>query len=156
MSIDVNRKTVEKLWGSLSARDWPALESCLAEDVHYEDVPTEDPGARGPENVVKRLRIAFDQLTDHDDSRHGIGDLGVATTKTQTELAREALKLFHERLNLRGIRSLRKKERREQPARRGARGHDVVGVDHDGTVADLVGGEGDGGGFQNNHIIPIR
>ena len=72
MSIDVNRKTVEKLWGSLSARDWPALESCLAEDVHYEDVPTEDPGARGPENVVKRLRIAFDQLTDHEHRIHHV------------------------------------------------------------------------------------
>ena len=62
MSIEENRKTVETMWAALSAMDWDTLKSCLSDDVHYEDVPTEDPGARGPENVVKRLRIAFDQL----------------------------------------------------------------------------------------------
>ena len=47
MSIEANRKTVETMWKALSAMDWDALMDCLAEDVHYEDVPTEDPGARG-------------------------------------------------------------------------------------------------------------
>ena len=70
MSIDTNRKTVEKMWEALSAKDWETLKSCLSDDVHYEDVPTEDPGARGPENVVKRLAIAFDQLVDHQHTIH--------------------------------------------------------------------------------------
>jgi ketosteroid isomerase-like protein len=70
MSIDANRKTVEQLWAALSDRDWETLKSCLSEDVHYEDVPTEDPGARGPENVVKRLAIAFDHLIDHQHTIH--------------------------------------------------------------------------------------
>jgi ketosteroid isomerase-like protein len=70
MSIEINRKTVGTLWAALSARDWETLKSCLAADVHYEDVPTEDPGARGPENVVKRLAIAFDQLSDHQHTIH--------------------------------------------------------------------------------------
>lgn len=65
MSIAENRKTVETMWDALSRMDWETLKSCLHEDVHYEDVPTEDMGARGPENVVKRLAIAFDQLIDH-------------------------------------------------------------------------------------------
>ena len=69
MSNEVNRKTVKTMWDALSAMDWKRLESCLHPEVHYEDVPTEDPGARGPENVVKRLRIAFDHLSDH---RHAI------------------------------------------------------------------------------------
>ena len=69
MSIEKNRETVERMWKALSAMDWPALEACLAPDVFYEDVPTEDEGARGPANVVKRLRIAFDHLSDH---RHEI------------------------------------------------------------------------------------
>jgi ketosteroid isomerase-like protein len=69
MSIEKNRETVERMWKALSAMDWPTLEACLAPDVFYEDVPTEDEGARGPANVVKRLRIAFDHLSDH---RHEI------------------------------------------------------------------------------------
>ncbi len=70
MSIEANRETVEKMWNALTAFDWETLKSCLADDVHYEDVPTEDPGAHGPENVVKRLAIAFDQLVDHQHTIH--------------------------------------------------------------------------------------
>jgi ketosteroid isomerase-like protein len=72
VSIDTNRKTVETMWEALSARDWEGLKRCLSPDVHYEDVPTEDPGARGPENVVKRLAIAFDHLVDHQHTIHHI------------------------------------------------------------------------------------
>ena len=70
MSIEANRKTVETLWNALSAMDWETLTGCLSEDVHYEDVPTEDPGARGRENVVKRLGIAFNHLSDHEHTIH--------------------------------------------------------------------------------------
>jgi ketosteroid isomerase-like protein len=70
MSLEENRRTVERLWRALSDRDWETLKSCLSADVHYEDVPTEDPGARGPENVVKRLAIAFDHLVDHEHTIH--------------------------------------------------------------------------------------
>jgi hypothetical protein len=52
MSIEENRKTVETLWSALTAVDWETLKSCLHPEVHYDDVPTEDPGAHGPENVV--------------------------------------------------------------------------------------------------------
>ena len=70
MSVDANKQTVETMWKAVSAMDWGTVKSCLAEDVHYEDVPTEDPGARGPENVVKRLAIAFDQLVNHEHTVH--------------------------------------------------------------------------------------
>ena len=70
MSIEANRKTVERMWNALTAFDWETLKSCLCEDIHYEDVPTEDPGARGRENVVKRLGIAFDHLIDHEHTIH--------------------------------------------------------------------------------------
>ena len=65
MSSEENRKTVEAMWDALTRMDWEAVKACLHPDVHYEDVPTEDAGARGPENVVKRLEIAFAQLIDH-------------------------------------------------------------------------------------------
>ena len=70
MSNEENRAVVTRMWDALTAMDWETLKSCLAEDVHYEDVPTEDPGARDPENVVKRLRIAFDHLSDHKHIQH--------------------------------------------------------------------------------------
>ncbi len=70
MSIEANRETVERMWNALTAFDWETLKSCLSEDVHYEDVPTEDPGARGRENVVKRLGIAFNHLIDHQHTIH--------------------------------------------------------------------------------------
>ena len=70
MSIEQNRKTVETMWAALSAMDWETMTACLAEDVFYEDVPTEDEGAHGRENVVKRLRIAFDHLADHQHTIH--------------------------------------------------------------------------------------
>ncbi len=70
MSIEQNRKTVETMWEALSAMDWDRMKACLSDDIFYEDVPTEDEGAHGPENVVKRLRIAFDQLVDHQHTVH--------------------------------------------------------------------------------------
>jgi ketosteroid isomerase-like protein len=70
MSIEENKKTVETMWNALSDMNWETMKGCLSDDVHYEDVPTEDPGARGPENVVKRLSIAFDHLIDHQHTIH--------------------------------------------------------------------------------------
>ncbi len=70
MSIEENRKVVETLWQALSDRDWATLESCMTDDVFYEDVPTEDEGAHGPANVVKRLSIAFSHLIDHQHTIH--------------------------------------------------------------------------------------
>ena len=46
MSIEENKKTVETMWAALSDMNWETLKSCLSDDIHYEDVPTEDPGAR--------------------------------------------------------------------------------------------------------------
>ncbi|MEO2166509.1 MAG: nuclear transport factor 2 family protein [bacterium] len=80
MSEQQNRETVNTLWHALSARDWDTLKSCLTDDIHYEDVPTEDTGAIGPENVVKRLRIAFAHLIDHNHEIHHLaidGDLAM-------------------------------------------------------------------------------
>ena len=70
MSNEQDRETIEKMWAALSARDWSALKECLHPEVHYEDIPTEDTGAVGPENVVRRLRIAFDHLIDHQHEVH--------------------------------------------------------------------------------------
>ena len=62
MSREENLQTIERMWAALSAQDWETLKGCLDPEVQYEDVPTEDTGATGPENTVRRLRIAFDHL----------------------------------------------------------------------------------------------
>jgi limonene-1,2-epoxide hydrolase len=67
-----NKKTVETMWKALSAFDWETLKSCLHPEIHYQDVPTDDPGAHGPENTVKRLRVAFDHLDEHGHILHHI------------------------------------------------------------------------------------
>jgi ketosteroid isomerase-like protein len=57
-----NKRSVERLWQALYRKDWDGVAACLAEDCRYEDVPTPDPGARGPANVVRRLRIGLDHV----------------------------------------------------------------------------------------------
>jgi len=57
-----NKRAVERLWQALYRKDWDGVAACLAEDCHYEDVPAPDPGARGPANVVRRLRIGLDHV----------------------------------------------------------------------------------------------
>ena len=47
MSIEANKKAVHTLWNALTEMDWETMKSCLTDDVHYEDVPTEDPGIIG-------------------------------------------------------------------------------------------------------------
>ena len=85
MTAELNKKTVEKMWNALSAMDWETLKSCLHDKIHYEDVASDDPGAHGPENVVKRLAIAFDHLADHGHVVHHIAADGDVVFLDHTE-----------------------------------------------------------------------
>jgi ketosteroid isomerase-like protein len=86
MSSEQNKATVERMWRALSEMDWETLKSCLHPDVHYEDVPTEDPGARGPENVVKRLAVAFKHLAKQEQITHHIAAEGDVVFLDHTEI----------------------------------------------------------------------
>lgn len=86
MSNEDNKKTVEKMWQALSKMDWETLKSCLHPDVHYQDVPTEDPGAHGPENVVKRLGIAFGHLSKQEQILHHVAADGDVVFLDHTEI----------------------------------------------------------------------
>ena len=70
MSVESNRATVEKMWQALSDMDWQAMMSCMHPDIFYQDVPSDDPGAHGPENCVKRLKIAFNHLEKQEQTTH--------------------------------------------------------------------------------------
>ena len=72
MSESANKAVVEKMWKALSEMDWETMKSCMHPEIHYEDVPSDDPGADGPENCIKRLLIAFAHLDKQEQETHHI------------------------------------------------------------------------------------
>ena len=72
MSIDSNKEIVATMWRALGEMDWESMKSCMHPQIHYRDVPSDDPGAHGPENCVKRLQIAFSHLQKQEQFTHHI------------------------------------------------------------------------------------
>ncbi|CAN5787895.1 nuclear transport factor 2 family protein [soil metagenome] len=71
MSVDIQSPTVTEIvvgmWQALSRRDWAALKTFLADDCIYLDVPVGPAAAaRGPEDIVKRLKIGIEPLTSYE------------------------------------------------------------------------------------------
>jgi ketosteroid isomerase-like protein len=60
--VEANKAVVRRLWQTLYTRNWDELATLFSDDAFYEDVPTPDPGARGPANIVTRLRIGLDPI----------------------------------------------------------------------------------------------
>ncbi len=54
-------ETVHGMWKALSERDWDLLRTYLSEDCIYLDMPVGPAAAaRGPEDIVKRLKIGLE------------------------------------------------------------------------------------------------
>ena len=53
------------MWEALSDRDWDRLKTYLSDDCLYVDMPMPAVSARGPENIVTRLRIGLDPLSSY-------------------------------------------------------------------------------------------
>jgi limonene-1,2-epoxide hydrolase len=70
MSEDNAKACVGRLWSALYEKDWEGVRAELADDCFYEDVPAPDPGAHGPENVVRRLRIGLDHVARFEHEIH--------------------------------------------------------------------------------------
>lgn len=73
MSVDLNaptvatREVVRGMWHALSARDWAAVKPFLSEDCIYLDVPVgAAAAAKGPENIVRRLKIGLESLASYE------------------------------------------------------------------------------------------
>ena len=81
-----NRETVEAMWRALAAMDWEGLKSHMHPDIHYIDVPADDPGAHGPDNCVKRLSIAFDHLEKQEQITHHLAVDGDVVFLDHTEI----------------------------------------------------------------------
>ncbi len=57
---------VHGMWQALSARDWDRVQTYLAPDCIYLDVPVGPAAAaRGPEDIVKRLKIGLEPLAGY-------------------------------------------------------------------------------------------
>lgn len=85
MSERENREVVDRLWQALYRKDWDGVAACIAEDGHYEDVPTPDPGATGPVNVVKRLRSGLDSVERFEHEIHRVVAQGDSVVIEHTE-----------------------------------------------------------------------
>ncbi len=85
MSEAENRQLVERMWSCLYRKDFDGLAECIAEDGHYEDVPTPDAGARGPANVVKRLRLGLDPVVRFEHEVHRMVAEGDSVMLEHTE-----------------------------------------------------------------------
>jgi limonene-1,2-epoxide hydrolase len=76
-------------WEALYARDWQRVASFFGSESIYLDVPTgPTAAARGPDDIVKRLRLGLESLAGYD---HGpatvVADLGIVMTE-HTEMWR--------------------------------------------------------------------
>jgi limonene-1,2-epoxide hydrolase len=61
------KQVVAGLWSALSQRDWDGVAAVLADDCIYYDVPVGPAAAaRGPRDVVARLRVGLDQLAEYE------------------------------------------------------------------------------------------
>ena len=85
MSETSNKQVVEQLWSRLYEKDWDGLAALIAPDGHYEDVPTPDDGATGPENVVKRLRMGLDPVVRFEHDVHRVVAEGENVVLEHTE-----------------------------------------------------------------------
>jgi limonene-1,2-epoxide hydrolase len=54
------------MWRALSRRDWDALTTFLADDCLYVDMPVPALAARGPEDIVKRLKMGLEPLAGYE------------------------------------------------------------------------------------------
>jgi limonene-1,2-epoxide hydrolase len=59
-------ETVLALWQALSGRDWEAVKTFLSADCVYVDMPVGPTlAARGPDDIVKRLKVGLEPLADY-------------------------------------------------------------------------------------------
>ena len=60
-------KTVLGMWHALSDRDWEKLKTFIADDCIYVDMPVGPAAAaRGPEDIVKRLKVGLESLAGYE------------------------------------------------------------------------------------------
>lgn len=83
--MGANLELVQRMWDALYRKDFDGVAACIAPDGHYEDVPTPDAGATGPENVVARLRAGLDHVERFEHEMHRVVEQGDTVVLEHTE-----------------------------------------------------------------------
>ncbi len=58
-------ETVLGMWKALSDRDWDSVKAYLSDECIYIDMPMPAVSARGPDDIVKRLKIGLESLASY-------------------------------------------------------------------------------------------
>ena len=85
MGSEDNKRVVGRMWECLYRKDFDGVAACIAEDGLYEDVPAPDAGARGPANVVRRLRVGLDPVARFEHDVHRVVAEGDSVVVEHTE-----------------------------------------------------------------------
>lgn len=80
-----NKRVVAAMWNCLYAKDFEGVGSHIADDGLYEDVPTPDAGAVGPQNVINRLRIGLEPVVRFEHDIHRVVAEGDTVVVEHTE-----------------------------------------------------------------------
>lgn len=59
-------EVVTGMWRALSRRDWDAVKTFLSDDCLYVDMPMPAISARGPEDIVTRLKLGLEPLAGYE------------------------------------------------------------------------------------------
>ena len=62
-----DRARIQEFWATLYARDWDGIAAFFTADSEYTDVPSPaDDVARGPEQVVARLKLGLEKISGYE------------------------------------------------------------------------------------------
>lgn len=86
MSVEDNKRVVAELWACLYRKDFAGVGACMAPNGLYEDVPAPDRGARGPANVIKRLRVGLEPVERFEHEVHRVVAEGDTVVVEHTEI----------------------------------------------------------------------
>ena len=65
-NLQENKKLVTRFWHDLyTARDYEKCGSYFSANGLYRDIPTSDPGARGPKAISRRLKMGLSVIDNH-------------------------------------------------------------------------------------------
>jgi ketosteroid isomerase-like protein len=85
MGVEDNKRVVASMWACLYRKDFDGVAAHIAPNGFYEDVPAPDKGARGPANVLKRLRVGLDPVVRFDHEIHRVVAEGDSVIVEHTE-----------------------------------------------------------------------
>lgn len=67
MDTDANKERVDEFWSVLYERDWDRIRTFFIAESEYTDVPSPaDDVARGPDQIVARLRLGLEWISGYE------------------------------------------------------------------------------------------